>query len=67
MRHLGFSLACLERINEAYPFLGVYVKLTKVTRNKISFKIPEKIYLIFNIDKLRSQFIFKKRIILTDL
>ena len=60
MRHLGFSLTLFRRINEAYPILEAYVKLTKVTRKQISFKIPEKIYLIFNIDKLRFPFIFKK-------
>ena len=31
MKHLGFCLFELERVDEAYPFLKIYIKLKKLT------------------------------------
>ena len=36
MRHLGISLTSLERIDEAYSSLKIYIKLTKITRSFIA-------------------------------
>ena len=36
MRNLGVCLFELGRVDDAYPFLKIYIKLTKITRKKIN-------------------------------
>ena len=53
MWHLGNCLYNLERSDEAYPFLKIYIKITKVNSKQIFLKMAEKISL-FCFNQLKS-------------